>query len=556
VTRPVSLLLLLLWISNANAQHGVVINELMYAPKSPEPEWVELYNSSSDSIDLKGMHLSDKVKSFTLPQIVLSPKHFLVLCSDTVKLKGKYGLEGQLLIQGSLPTFNNDGDLITLKDSSGILIDSFIYSTSWGGSEGRSLERIDADTSSDSTNFSTSISDSGATPCTGNSVRRRDNDLSALSITLLSQNGTTASLGLVIQNKGKLPASSFHYSLHRKGSLIPITTGLLSEEIAPLLLDTIPFNWDNADLGITDLILVVDYSADEKRYNDTSSFQLVIPIPNGSCVINEFMTRPTSGSCQWIELANHSQSIINLKSSKAIIYQADTSLIITIDSLIIFPKGFGVISSSNKIFSSYSKLHSTDPIYIAGKTTSLGLSEDGGSITLVNGNASGIDTMFYDHTYYSTNLISPTGISLERKNIEGSGIDRSNWGSCVADDGATPLASNSLAFNDGNTIPSISAAITPNPFSPDGDGFEETTTIDLKLPIDDEAVFSIRICDSRGRIVRILSEHRRMVRSCSFEFDGRDDHGRILPIGLYTIVVEPISGAIQGIKKGIVIARK
>ncbi|HET9136021.1 MAG TPA: hypothetical protein VFO76_05235, partial [Candidatus Kapabacteria bacterium] len=235
---------------------------------------------------------------------------------------------------------------------------------------------------------------------------------------------------------------------------------------------------------------------------------------------------------------------------------ADTSITITIDSLTIPPKGFGIISASNKILSTYSKLHPADPIYITAKTTSLRLNEDDGSITLVNANASAFDSVYYDQTYYSTNLSSPAGISLERKSIESSSTDRSNWGSCVADDGATPLAVNSLAFNDGNTIPTVSASITPNPFSPDGDGFEETTTIDLKLPIDDEAVFSIKIYDSRGRIVRILSEHRRIVRTCSFEFDGRDDHGQTLPIGLYTLVAEPIAGAVQGVKKGIVIARK
>src|SRR5690606_5432676 len=40
-------------------RNDIVINEFMYAPQSPETEWIEIYNRSSKTIDLKNYRVSD-----------------------------------------------------------------------------------------------------------------------------------------------------------------------------------------------------------------------------------------------------------------------------------------------------------------------------------------------------------------------------------------------------------------------------------------------------------------------------------------------------------------
>jgi len=40
-------------------RRDIVINEIMYAPTSPQPEWIEIYNRNSKIIDLKNYQIAD-----------------------------------------------------------------------------------------------------------------------------------------------------------------------------------------------------------------------------------------------------------------------------------------------------------------------------------------------------------------------------------------------------------------------------------------------------------------------------------------------------------------
>ena len=38
---------------------SLVLNEIMYAPSGSEPEWLEIYNTTVDSLELNGWEISD-----------------------------------------------------------------------------------------------------------------------------------------------------------------------------------------------------------------------------------------------------------------------------------------------------------------------------------------------------------------------------------------------------------------------------------------------------------------------------------------------------------------
>ncbi|MCK7521866.1 MAG: hypothetical protein MZV64_31405 [Ignavibacteriales bacterium] len=67
------------------------------------------------------------------------------------------------------------GDAVVIKDSLGVVIDSFSYLHHWeGNTAGKSLERISAeDSSSDPSNWGTSISIFKATPGCINSINNK-----------------------------------------------------------------------------------------------------------------------------------------------------------------------------------------------------------------------------------------------------------------------------------------------------------------------------------------------------------------------------------------------
>ena len=113
----------------------LVVNEIMYAPKSPEPEWVELYNTSTDSVDLEGFTLSDN--SGTKAAIaaryhLLPPKGYAVVAHDSGFFSIHKDICDNVFIT-KIPSLNNTGDAVVIHDAADNLIDSVNYSPSWGG---------------------------------------------------------------------------------------------------------------------------------------------------------------------------------------------------------------------------------------------------------------------------------------------------------------------------------------------------------------------------------------------------------------------------------------
>lgn len=118
----------------------IKINEVVMDPITGQDEWLELYNPSTSTIDLTDWKIVEGAGSTTTLSGIIETEDFLLIDSVT----------------GGL---NNDGDIITLYDSTGTLIDSVTYG-SWDDanltdnapvvsdpySVARSLDGVDSDT--------------------------------------------------------------------------------------------------------------------------------------------------------------------------------------------------------------------------------------------------------------------------------------------------------------------------------------------------------------------------------------------------------------------------
>src|ERR1041385_1581173 len=132
------------------ARYSIVINEIMYAPPTGEPEWVELFNATSSAIDLKNWKLSNRNSTSKYPitpiSFNLNPKNYCIVTKDTTLFRTVHQTFASEIVQSSsLPTFlfNNSGDAVVLFDSRGAWLDSVRYDPEWGGTGGKSLERIE-----------------------------------------------------------------------------------------------------------------------------------------------------------------------------------------------------------------------------------------------------------------------------------------------------------------------------------------------------------------------------------------------------------------------------
>ncbi len=161
-----------------------------------------------------------------------------------------------------------------------------------------------------------------------------------------------------------------------------------------------------------------------------------------------------------------------------------------------------------------------------------------------------------DRVAYSPSLGGSRGVSVERIDPFSNSNSPDNWLSSVELFGGTPGKENSVSkpivTND------LQIMLNPNPFSPDGDGFDDLLEIEYKLP-SRSVTLDIYIFDSIGRRVRRLISSASAGSEGTYTWDGLDERLRKLPIGIYIIYLEatsPLEGKVYSGKAVAVLARK
>lgn len=167
-----------------------------------------------------------------------------------------------------------------------------------------------------------------------------------------------------------------------------------------------------------------------------------------------------------------------------------------------------------------------------------------------------MDSVYYSDDWNNKNIATTNGRSLERINPNLDGNNSLNWSTSVNSRGGTPGNQNSIFVENLNQSANIS--VSPNPFSPDNDGFEDFTIINYNLS-QATAQVRIKIFDNKGRLVRTLLNNQASGSGGSVIFDGLDDENKALRIGIYIVFLEALndnSGIVETLKTVVVIARK
>ncbi|MBP9212067.1 MAG: lamin tail domain-containing protein, partial [Bacteroidetes bacterium] len=164
----------------------MIINEILYEPRTNNSEFVELLNRSADTVDIDGWKLMDQPSSSgSRTEITLSrapsrilPGEFVLIASDSsIYSELPPNLDSLVLFAPSL-SLSNSGEELVLADLTGAVIDSVRYSPEWHlrtlSTAGRSLERIDPNgRSEEPRNWSSSVSPLLSTPLKQNSIELR-----------------------------------------------------------------------------------------------------------------------------------------------------------------------------------------------------------------------------------------------------------------------------------------------------------------------------------------------------------------------------------------------
>ncbi|MDP7280307.1 MAG: lamin tail domain-containing protein, partial [Candidatus Poribacteria bacterium] len=110
--------------------------------KQGETEWIELFNPNPQVVDLSGWQITDASnKAIHLPvAVTIQPNGYLILSQKATAVQTSFAaLNPSLIVELALPSLNNGGDTVTLKDRYQRQIDTVVYETS---KSSRSMERV------------------------------------------------------------------------------------------------------------------------------------------------------------------------------------------------------------------------------------------------------------------------------------------------------------------------------------------------------------------------------------------------------------------------------
>lgn len=145
--KPLGFILKLgLVLATLQARGQVVINEIFYhAPDDiADLQWVELYNTSDQAVNLSGWRLSKGIKFQFEAGVTIAAHGYAVVCKDKERFQEFY----KAPVAGEFSrTFKHNGERLELRNPAGVTVDSVEFGNRppWPhGADGRtaSLERI------------------------------------------------------------------------------------------------------------------------------------------------------------------------------------------------------------------------------------------------------------------------------------------------------------------------------------------------------------------------------------------------------------------------------
>jgi len=164
----------------------MVINEILFNPKSGASDYIEFYNRSNKILDASKLYVANRNSSgvissakliSTIPYYIF-PGDYIVATEDEVNLPLNYMVQNPdaVFVVSPMPSFPDDKGDVILLNLQGAVVDEVKYVDDWqfaliANPDGVSLERIDPDgVSQEATNWHSAASTAGyGTPTYKNS---------------------------------------------------------------------------------------------------------------------------------------------------------------------------------------------------------------------------------------------------------------------------------------------------------------------------------------------------------------------------------------------------
>lgn len=438
----------------------IVINEIFADPTPqvglPTVEFVELYNPSSSAYNLLGWKFINTTTVKTLPNFVLAPNGYVILCNSTdTALFTPYG---NVIGISSFTALTNGGDSLTLMDNNNVLLDAVAYDISWyqdavKSDGGWTLELINpTNNCGGSLNWTSSISLDGGTPGTQNSVYSIAPDITAPQISSVVVNSLSQ---LTVNFNETMDSTSLANATITINNGISLVSRVVLNKPNKVVLNVTP-NLDSTTVYTVQLLTPTDCSGNNLSPNSTTFGIGASPAPFDLVITEIFADEaPMVGLplFEYIELYNKSNKIIDLSGLKV----ADPLSTSGFLSGKLLPNEYIIVCSSTSIgqFTPYGK--------VTGPTSFPSLNNSSDSIRLIKASGEIIHQVNYSDTWYQDATKKDGGWSLEMIDPNNPCGEENNWRASTKWFGGTPGTQNSIfGSNPDNVAPQLISAFALN----------------------------------------------------------------------------------------------
>jgi hypothetical protein len=355
----------------------------------------------------------------------------------------------------------------------------------------------------------------------------------------------------VVKNNGLLPANAVDVVFYRnQDSIGTVSIASLASFDSALCCLTVP----HLDAGTETFSALAICSGDENHSNDTASAAVSVQSNRDDIVINEIMFDPLAGQDEWFEIYNRTSSAVSLKGWNFHDRPSLSGRMKTCSLSCAIPsKNFLCIAADSSLFALFS-FSSPDQFVILNQSGGFSLNNDSDAVVLCDASGKVIDSIAYTADWHNPGIKDVSGRSLERIDPDGASNSAGNWSTCSDLYGGTPGKANSILRKTRQSETTVTVA--PNPFSPDGDGFEDVCIIKFQLP-SVSAMITARLFDIKGRMIRTIANALYSAGNGEISWDGMDNENRRARIGVYILLLEasdPLSGQKTAYKSAIVVA--
>ena len=558
----------------------LAINEVLYRRKGAgDPQFVEIYNRTEVNVDLSGWFLSDSAGSAVIPAgTAIHAEDYLLLTDHP----GFAATSEKTVYLPDFQPLGVNGDAVVLREPDGMVADSLYYHADWETPDaGVSLERKDpAALTIDPANWAPSRDERGSTPGEINS--RFEPDIYPPLIQFVNLPHPD-SVYVLFDSYIFLNQNDHVKNKELGDSAVPTRFLLNGTEVEVIRYDAL--RADRVILRAEGIrageenILTVENLIDFQGNRSELLAQPVAQAPGErDLVINEIMFQPVAEShdglpdqSEYIEIYNRKSYALSLEGLFLHDTPDEEGAIIKMEPrttqarwipaqgyALFYPEPARVEFTESRIARFFHLGEEFAPFALQMERSTLSLPNSGREVYLADSTGIVIDKVAYSDSWHNPNLMDTRGIALERINPDLESGDPSNWGSAAVLSGGTPGGENSLFQPHTISRPDAGITLSPNPFSPDGDGHEDHLMISYKLD-EPDYLLKVRIYDRYGRVVRKLQDGQPAGLEGTLIWDGRNDGGTGNRIGIYIVVLEALnsaSGSHLIFRQPVVIARQ